>query len=679
MSPDPGARPSAAPSPVPPLVVGREACVDYARSSRLEWLETNGRGGFAMGTASGANTRRYHGLLIASLQPPVDRVVTLSRLEETVLAAEGEVPLATNQYPGTLHPSGYRFLEEFRLDPFPTWRFRTAEAVIERRVFLVQGAETVVVLYASDRAVRLRIEPLLAFRDYHGLARRNDAARTAAEESGAGGGRRLTFQPYGGLPPIFLHHSGGPFSAAPSWHDNVEYLEELDRGLDFREDLLLPGSFELELGPERAEWVVATLDGAGGFDGDRVRSLEAQALDRRRRTGDPVDGRLRSAADQFLVTRADGSPTVIAGYPWFTDWGRDTMISLPGLLLATGQLERARSVLEGFLGHVDGGLVPNRFPDRSGPAEYNTVDATLWMFQAVHAYLAAGGERGFVRDVVYPKAQGILEAHLQGTHHGIRVDPADGLLLAGGPGTNLTWMDARVNGQPVTPRHGKPVEVNALFHNALRLMERWAADFGDRPRAAEYGALAARAAASFERAFWNPTRGCLYDVILPEGPDARVRPNQILALGLAFPLLSEMRRLAVLRKVEFDLLTPVGLRTLARGEPGYQPRYGGGPAERDAAYHQGLVWPWLLGPFVDAFLAVRGNTADTRRHCRGLLAGLEGHLVEEGCLGSISECFEAEGPYRPVCAPAQAWSVAELFRLRAQVLREPDTSLRGGP
>jgi glycogen debranching enzyme len=296
----------------------------------------------------------------------------------------------------------------------------------------------------------------------------------------------------------------------------------------------------------------------------------------------------------------------------------------------------------------------------------------------VHAYLGAGGEPDFVREVFYPRAQTILEAHFQGTHHGIHVDPADGLLVAGGPGTNLTWMDARVNGQPVTPRHGKPVEVNALFHNALRLMERWAAEFGDPPRAAEYGALAARTAASFERAFWNSSRGCLYDVILPEGPDPRVRPNQILALGLAFPLLSEMRRLAVLRKVESQLLTPVGLRTLARGEPGYQPHYGGAPAERDAAYHQGLVWPWLLGPFVDAFLAVRGNTAETRRHCRGLLADLERHLGEEGCLGSISECFEAEAPYRPVCAPAQAWSVAELLRLRTQVLREPGGSSPGG-
>ena len=666
-----GVRPSGGPIPVPPIVVGHEACVDYAVSSRLEWLETNGTGAFAMGTAAGANTRRYHGLLVASLHPPVERRVTLSRLEETVLGPSGEAPLATNQYPGTLHPTGYRLLEEFRLDPCPTWRFRAGEALVERRLFLVPGAQTVVVLYRSDRPARLRLEPLLAFRDYHALVQRNDAARAAVAEEERGGLRRLTFRPYPELPALHLHHPGDAFRPAPCWHENVEYQEELDRGLDYREDLLLPGSFEVELRPDRPGWVVATLDEAARFGtGDALR-LEAQMLARRRQVGDPVDGRLRSAADQFLATRADGSPTVLAGYPWFTDWGRDTMISLPGLLLATGRLSLARGVLEGFLRHLDGGLVPNRFPDRTGPAEYNTADATLWMFQAVHAYLRAGGEKGFLADVFYPAAQDILEAHLQGTHHGIRVDPADGLLVAGGPGTNLTWMDARVDGVPVTPRHGKPVEVNALFHNALRLMEQWAGSLGDGARAAEYGALAARAAASFQRAFWNPARGCLYDVILPEGPDDRIRPNQLLALGLAFPLLGEMHRVAVLHRVEAELLTPVGLRTLAREDPGYQPRCGGGPSERDGAYHQGLVWPWLLGPFVDACLTVRGNTAETRARCRSLLLGLERCLTEQGCLGSISECFEAEPPFRPVCAPAQAWSVAEVLRLRSLVLREP--------
>jgi predicted glycogen debranching enzyme len=641
-------------------------CLDYDRSSRLEWLEANGTGAFAMGTVAGANTRRYHGLLVASLHPPVQRVMTLSRLEETVLDASGDTPLATNQYPGCLYPSGFQRLVEFRLDPCPTWTFQVGEARIERLLFLVRGQQTVVLLYRSSRAVKLRLEPLLAFRDYHSLGH-HDSVDTHVGEETFGEVRRLTFRPRAGLPPLFLHHPGEAFHGTPLWHDNVEYLIELERGLDFREDLFLPGSFTLDVAPDRPGWAVATLDGAARFGGNVVQRLSAALEAERLQRGDAVGARLKAAAAQFLVTRADGTPTVLAGYPWFTDWGRDTMVSLPGLLLSTGKLFEARRVLEGFLLHLDGGLVPNRFPDDSGPAEYNTVDATLWMFQAVHAFLSAGGAHSFLADVFYPAARQVVEAHLRGTHHDIHVDPKDGLLVAGGPGSNLTWMDARVDGQPVTPRHGKPVEVNALWYNALRLMERWAGQLGDAPAAAQYTALGQQAANAFERLFWNPKKDCLYDVLLPEGPDGRVRPNQLLALSLPFPLLGEARRMAVLTKVESELLTPVGLRTLARGEPGYQPSYRGGPAQRDAAYHQGLVWPWLLGPFVDSYLSLYGSTPETRSHCGNLLRGLEARLFDTGCLGSVSECFEAEPPFRPVAAPAQAWSVAELLRARARL------------
>ena len=670
MKPSSGGRASDGPGAPPPLLIGHETCTDYARSSELEWLEADGTGAFAMGTVAGANTRRYHGLLVASLHPPVDRVVTLSRLEEAVLGPSGETPLSTNQYPGTLYPTGFQKLVEFRLEPCPTWTFQVGEARIERRLFLVPQRQMLVVLYRARQATSLRLRPLFAFRDYHGLAHRGDAVDTTVREETDGGVRRLTFHPRTGLPPLFLHHPGEAFESAPEWHENVEYLRELDRGLDFREDLLLPGSFRLDIGTETPGWAVATLDGDVRLDTSTVQELERELEVRRRRSGEPVQARWRAAAEQFLVTRADGSPTLLAGYPWFTDWGRDTMISIPGLLLVPGKLGVARRVLEGFLAHLDGGLVPNRFPDQSGPAEYNTVDATLWMFQAVHAFLAAGGETDFLKDVFYPAAQGVVDAHLRGTHHGIRVDSSDGLLVAGGPGSNLTWMDARVNGQPVTPRHGKPVEVNALFYNALRLMERWAGELGDAPGAARYGALAAKTEASFASAFWNPARDCLYDVLLPEGPDGRIRPNQLLALSLAFPLLDEQRRRSVLDRVETELLTPVGLRTLAPGDPGYTPLYRGGPAERDAAYHQGLVWTWLLGPFVDAYLRVHGKSQERRRHCRLLLRELE-RPFDVGCLGSVSECFEAEPPFRPVGAPAQAWSVAELLRVRT-VLEEKE-------
>jgi len=653
------------------LGVGRAECRDYAHSSHLEWLETNGTGAFAMGTVSGANTRRYHGVLVATLRPPVERVVTLARLEESLRGAAGDVPLATNQYPGALHPKGFELLEHFRLDPCPTWVFQVGEARLERRLFLVPGGQTAVVVYRSDRPVRLRVEPLFAFRDYHALGHRNDGANTAVVEQAADGVRQLTVRPYPGFPPMFLYHPGEAFTPAAVWHDNLEYLEELGRGLDFREDLMSPGDFLLDVGPERLGWVMATLEPSAPPDAATVLRLEKERRAGRTRTKDPVQASLEEAAEQFSVTRADASPTIIAGYPWFTDWGRDTMIALPGLLIARGKLDVARQVLEGFLRLLDGGVVPNRFPDQAGPAEYNTVDATLWMFQAVRAYLAAGGDRAFLKEAFYPAARGIIEAHLRGTHHGIHVDAADGLLVAGGPGTNLTWMDARVNGQPVTPRHGKPVEVNALWYNALRLMEDWAGEFRNAVEAARYVELAQQVARSFDASFWNPNTGCLYDVLLPEGPDSRLRPNQLLALSLPFPLLDEARRLSVLRRVEAELLTPVGLRTLAPSEPGYQPDYRGGPSQRDAAYHQGLVWPWLLGPFVDAYLVVHGHTAAARSHCRALLAGLEARLFSQGCLGSVSECFEAEAPFRPVGAPAQAWSVAELLRLRAHLLAGP--------
>jgi predicted glycogen debranching enzyme len=647
-------------------------CTLYPRSSRLEWLLSNGTGGFAMGTVAGSNTRRYHGLLVASLHPPVERVVTLSRLEETALTDQRAVPLSVNQYPNTLYPDGYTRLVRFALDDGPVWTWSVGDVLIERRALLVPGEQTVLVRYASSAPVRLRVEPLLAFRDYHALTHRNPSAWTGFEEQTVKGARAVRFRPYPSLPSLRLVHRGDAFHGAPVWHENVEYLEELDRGLDFREDLLLPGSFELQLLPGRPQLVAATVEPAAALDLDalgthfrRAAPVGPAAVSRPvRHAEEPGEGRARleRAADAYLVRRADRSATVIAGYPWFTDWGRDTMISLPGLLVARGQLQLAREVLEGFLAHLDGGLVPNRFPDAAGPAEYNTVDATLFMFQAVNAWEQAGGSPAFIREVFYPAACGIVDAHLRGTHHGIRVDPVDGLLVAGGPGSNLTWMDARVDGVPVTPRHGKPVEVNALWYNALRLSERWARQFHDGPRARSFGREADLVASAFDRAFWNDARRCCFDVILPEGPDPRLRPNQLFAVGLPFPLLDGRRRAMVLEAVEAALATPVGLRTLARGEPGYRPVYRGPPSERDAAYHQGLVWPWLVGPFVDALFAVRGDSMETRSRARAAVGSLVARM-EAGCLGQLPECFEPEPPFRPVGAPAQAWSVAEVLRV----------------
>jgi predicted glycogen debranching enzyme len=645
-----------------PIHVPGEVCRDHARSSRLEWLETNGTGGFAMGTVPGTNTRRYHGLLVVPLHPPGERHVLLARLEEAVVARGEELALATNQYPGALHPQGHRRLTGFRLDPFPTWTFEADGVEIEKRLFLVRGAQTVVVRYRATGPVHLRIRPFVAYRDYHALTRANDALDGRVREA-PGAVRTLSVRPYAGLPQLTLHHSGGAFVPDGAWHRDTEYLEELDRGLDFREDLWRLGTLELPVGPGADAFVVATTEAGAPPDARAVDRLEqAERARRTPRRADRFAARLEAAADHFVVARSDGTPTVIAGYPWFTDWGRDTMIALPGLLLARGRLDEAREVIRAFLAHARRGLIPNRFPDRGEVPEYNTVDATLWLFQAVHAYLAAGGDSGFATEVL-PRAREILRHHREGTEHGIRVAPEDGLLVAGDAGAQLTWMDAKVGDWVATPRHGKPVEVNALWYNAHRLAAGWARAAGEPSEAAALDREAERIARSFDQRFWDPVARRLLDVLLPDGPDRRMRPNQIFAVSLPFPLLDRSRQQAVVRAVARSLLTPVGLRTLAPGERDYQPRYGGGPRERDGAYHQGVVWPWLLGPFVRAYLNAFGRSPMTRAYCRSLLTGLERHLAEEGCLGNVSEILEPEPPYRPVGAPAQAWSVAELLHV----------------
>jgi predicted glycogen debranching enzyme len=656
-----------------PIIIDGETCRDHARSSKLEWLEANGTGGYAMGTVAGTNTRRYHGLLVAPLQPGAadatrpqplsvrERHVLLARLEEALVDGGQETPLATNQYPGTLYPEGHRHLSEFRLDPFPIWTYQAGGTVLEKRLFLVHGEQTVVVRYRASRPTQLRLRPFLAFRDYHALGHANGNLDARVREAAGASVRTLAVRPYEPLPDLRLHHTGGPFHRDGAWHRDTEYLEELDRGLDFREDLWRMGTIEMEVRPGEDAFLVATTGPWNALDRASVDGLEeAERARRRSRHEDPFHARLDRAAEQFVVERADGSPTVIAGYPWFTDWGRDTMIALPGLYLARGRLDEARDVIRGFLSHARAGLIPNRFPDRREVPEYNTVDATLWLFQAVNAYLAAGGDPAFASEV-YPKAREIIGSHARGTLHGIHVDPQDGLLIAGDAGAQLTWMDAKVGDWVVTPRHGKPVEVNALWYNALRLAAQWGRVAGDSTGAKELDRDAARVSRSFAERFWDPSSGCLFDVLHPGGPDRRMRPNQIFAVSLPFPLLDQQRQRSVVRAVERALLTPVGLRTLAADEPDYRPRYGGAPRDRDGSYHQGVVWPWLLGPFIRAYLAAFGRTRHNVVYCRSLLRSLERHLATEGCLGSISEILEPEPPYRPVGAPAQAWSVAEIL------------------
>ncbi|HWZ31389.1 MAG TPA: amylo-alpha-1,6-glucosidase [Bryobacteraceae bacterium] len=581
------------------MIVPGATCRDFDRSSKIEWLETNGTGAFAMGTVAGVNTRRYHGLLVASLHPPVQRNVLLSRIEEEI---NGHA-LGACQYPGAVTPRGFEFVEQFETHPCATWRFGVDGVRVEKQVYLIEGRQAAIIRYRSDRAVTLRARPFLAYRDYHSL-----------------GHARADL--FGGLPRIEFHHTGR-FEESAQWYYNVEYLVELDRGLDFREDLFTPGVIVLDLKP--GEWtpICVSIDG-------------------------PHQAEPTPRDEPFTVHRADGTPTIIAGYPWFTDWGRDTMISLPGLLIARGKLDTAREIIAGFLEHISQGLIPNRFPDAGDAPEYNTADATLWMFQAMRAL----GDREFFRKTFYPAAKNIVDWHFRGTWFGIGVDPEDHLLRAGTPGTQLTWMDAKVGDWVVTPRHGKAVEINALWHAALSLM----ADWGE---SGEYQREADLVKASFRRKFWNAERGCLYDLLTDSGPVAKFRPNQIFGVGLLAP--DEQR--SVVRAVERELLTPVGLRTLEHSDPEYKGRYQGSPVERDGAYHQGTVWPWLLGPYVDAYLSAFGPTDQNLEYCAGLVDRLE--AAGGGCLGSIPEIYDGDEPHRAGGCPAQAWSVAEALRIRS--------------
>ena len=603
-----------------PIIVQQETCKDFQRSSKLEWLETNGTGAFAMGTVAGINTRRYHALLVASLKPPVERRVLLARMEEELVLQDGTYALGAAQYPGAVAPRGFEYLEEFRTEPCASWSYTVHDVQVEKQVYLVPGKQAVVVRYRSDHRATLRVRPFLAYRDYHSL-------RHATQD----------FQ----IEPELHVQTAASFHADAHWYYNNEYLEELERGLDFREDLFTPGFYTLELTPGHWFPVCVSLDGQAAVEP-------------------------RAVHDPFVVHRQDGKPTIIAGYPWFTDWGRDTMISLPGLLITPGRLEEARQILEGFLEHMNQGIVPNRFPDAGETPEYNTADATLWMFQAVRLWLQAGGSRDFLRDVFYDKAKEIIGWHLRGTWYEIHVDESDRLLSAGTPGTQLTWMDAKVGDWVVTPRHGKPVEINALWHGALCLMGEWASELGKDSEAADYSAQAEQVRESFRAKFWNSERGCLFDVLAHDGPVAKFRPNQIFAVSLRHGLLDNEQERAVVLAVEKELLTPVGLRTLEPSDPEYKAHYQGSPWERDGAYHQGTVWPWLMGPFVDAYMAAFGETPFTRAHCARLVGGLEDEAAKSGCLGSIAEIYDGDAPRLPRGCPAQAWSVAEAARVKAR-------------
>ena len=647
---------------------GREIMGDLAAAERREWLCTNGIGGFASGTVAGTLTRRYQGLLVAALKPPLGRTLLVAKVDETVEYDGLARSLSANRWAsGAVDPHGDREIERFALDgTTPVWTYAIGAALVEKRVWMEQGANTTYVRYRALRArghVALQLKVLVNYRDYHGTTRGDGWQMHVAPVPNG-----LSVVAFEGAHPFVILSDGADAQPEHTWYRSFELPAERERGLDATEDHLHAGTFDVSLEPGGALTVVLSTESTPSLDGERawrrrVRH-EAQRIaawkrgwPKTRKAPDWIS-QLVLAADQFVVRRPlaedrDGM-TVIAGYHWFGDWGRDTMIALPGLTLATGRAEVARRILTTFARFVDRGMLPNRFPEAGEAPEYNTVDAALWYVQAIRAYHGATGKNGILKDL-FPVLEEIVRWHREGTRYGIKEDPADGLLASGEPGVQLTWMDAKVGDWVVTPRTGKAVEINALWYNALVSMAAFARRL--RKPAKPWEELSARVRTGFER-FWNERAGCCYDVIDgPDGLDDALRPNQIFTVSLPESPLSRVRQKRVVDACARHLLTSYGLRSLAPGHPQYQGRYGGDQWRRDGAYHQGTVWAWLLGPFALAHFKVYGDVVAAR----SFLEPLAQHLRDYG-VGSIAEIFDGDAPFAPRGCIAQAWSVAETLR-----------------
>jgi predicted glycogen debranching enzyme len=637
---------------------------------KQEWLLTNGLGGFASSTVVGCNTRRYHGVLVAATLPPVGRIMTVNRVAEMLyLDGDKDHPfeLAVNQFRQSIHPRGDRYLRRFELDDTARWEFDADGVRVTKELQLLWMQNVSVLRYTIEtdrpRQVQLRLMPFVSLRDFHG-ERRADGTHFVTRP-----GAR-DFVVTGGVLSAAVAVDAGRFDPAPEWWYAHVYPIESERGLGDSEDLFSPGRFVIDVEGKTTVtlWIALTPTDKPDWDAEltcRRAALAATRKDPENLGAVPqnvatnpslIIQKLTRAANDFVVFRknpdgGDGT-SVIAGYPWFADWGRDTMISLPGLLLTTGRFHQARQVLSVFAKYVSQGMIPNRFDDYTNEPHYNTVDASLWFIHAVFEYLRLSQDRKTFDQTLRPACQAILDGYRAGTRFNIKMDEADGLITQGDPTTQLTWMDAKTDNIVFTPRQGKAVEINALWYHALVLM-------GD-------GDLARKVADSFQKAYWlNPFRG-LADVVEGQRRDTAIRPNQIFAVSLANSPLTEGQRLAVVEVVRRELFTPAGLRTLSRNDPKYQGHYGGSPFQRDGAYHNGTVWPWLIGPFLEAYLRVNGRSAESQAQARIWIEPLISRM-DEFSIGQIHEICEGDAPHRPLGCPAQAWSVAEVLRIAVEL------------
>ena len=692
------------------LYVGREVCTDVQMALDHEWLVTNGLGGYATGSICGATTRSYHGLLVAALRPPVDRSVMVTKIDETIEFSDRHLlNLGVNEYQdGTIDPQGYRYLDTVSLEgDIPCFVYMLdAMLTLEKRVWMEYGQNTTYVQYVlhgalddegekSNQTLLLTLSPYCLFRDHHSTTQGSQDWNFLVENQG----NLCRVRAYEGAPSLsMMAGQGATFTTEGYWYWHVLHRRDKERGLPDHEDVYRPGYFRIPLVPGMRVTLVLSVENNlnSDFGGQGHEENVAQALLRHhRRTKqlliaanrntehlqqqDPVLARLVVAADQFIVARpeqgasmaigsqsvhlAPDKKTIIAGYPWFTDWGRDSMISLPGLLLDTGRFSEAKGLLKAFASFTQDGLIPNRFPDSGEAPEYNTIDATLWMFHALNSYLEVTGDWSLLKEL-FPILSDIIAWHVRGTKYGIGVDANDGLLHGGEPGVQLTWMDAIVGDHVITPRHGKPVEVNALWYCALTCMEHWTVRLST--DATQYSQLRTQVRQHFAHCFWYDEGGYLYDVIDVDGiagkNDASLRPNQLFAASLTHDLLSDAQTRSMLEKVTAHLLTPLGLHSLSPTDPAYHSHFNGNPVERDGAYHQGAIWEWLIGPYIDVYLRVHND----RTAIGQLLQPLIHHLWTT-CLGTISEVAEPESPYTPMGCFAQAWSVAEVLRCWHQI------------
>jgi len=653
----------------PPVVVRRRDG-DLDELLAREWLISNRIGAYASSTVLCCNTRRYHGLLVAATVPPMGRIVALSTVMEQLSTDRAAYELGMNEFPGAFAPMGMVHLEQCRLDAAATFIFRLEQMELRKEVILADRANAVAVQYTlTGGSATLRLRPLVAMRDFHRLRPPGQDPKITFETDPGG----VVVQDRSGAGrSLYLLSNDASFQGAPQWWRQFHYRADFARGHHGREDLYSPGVFTYDLIDGKSVQFNASLDEpiAVGFETTvrrrrrRLEKLTASVGD----DADEATRRLAAATDAFVVQRgspaATSSATILAGYHWFADWGRDAFVALPGLLLSTGRFDLARRVFTTFVDKIADGMIPNRFDDYAAAAHYNSIDASLWFIVAAERYIRATGDIAFWREVLMPAALTIVGAYQGGTRFDIRAD-GDGLLTGGAVDTQLTWMDVKLGDEAITPRHGKAVEVNALWYNAQRILAERCRGIDD-TMARHYDTQADLMAPAFVRTFWNDEGGCCYDCVTEGHADASIRPNQIFAVSLPYSPLTVEQQHGVLRVVTEELLTPVGLRTLSPRDPRYRSRYGGSWESRDRAYHQGTVWAWLLGAYVEAYLKLEGDKPFAVARANELLGAFDDHLLEAG-LGYVSEIFDADPPHRPRGCIAQAWSVAEILRAKKLV------------